>query len=172
MAGGIYNKALSNWATSMSGFRNKVSGRFSTITGGSKNTVNGRFGFAAGFSGKITSDYSATFSFDGDSCQVRDDYSFGVCATAMLIRDSGGTWNDVMDLFDSRARHLAAADEHTKSVAELAKAQDEHAKLDGHFDEMVEAVAKRADAVAGQLAGLDYDASLKQVEALLAGLSR
>merc|ERR1712196_362997 len=119
--GGMYNKVQSNYGTVLGGFRNKISARFSSALGGSKNTANGRFGVTMGYRSKVTGDFAAAFAVSGVSCEVRDDYSLGICAQQFTIRDSGGTINDVTELFDSRARHLADAAEFSKTVDSLSK---------------------------------------------------
>jgi len=108
----------------------------------------------------------------GEFCEVIDSMTLGICATQFVIRDSAGNVNDVMGLFDSRARHLEAVDTFSKDVTALQHTHSAHSKLDAEQETRVKSIVDRANGVALMFGTLDYDASLKQADELLAKLSR
>lgn len=122
---------------------------------------------------KVTGDYSGAIGLSDAACEVRSDNTLGVCTEGGLsIRDANGDWLDVLSLFDSRQRHLSADKLHETS-RNVAEVTDELTKRDAALDAKVSAFGKRAAAMASRVKDVDseYNAGLKQVEALLAKLS-
>lgn len=113
-------------------------------------------------------DFSGVIGATGEYCEVRDPQTLGVCAEQVLIRDAGDSVHDVVTLFDSTRRHLAATDGFEKVTSELDKQTDGFAKVDAEHQDWIDGVAKRANDVTARLRALDYDAVLSQVDALLA----
>ena len=54
----------------------------------------------------MSGDYSLALSATGEECETRTDNTLRACTDQFLIRDSDGEWNDVIGLWDARARHL------------------------------------------------------------------
>ena len=169
--GGNFNKVQSNYATILGGYRNKIDARFSAVAGGGKNTVNGRFAYAAGYRAKVTADYGAAFALTDDSCEARGLNVIAFCVNGFNVKDAGGKWQDVLGLFDSRARQLAEAEDHAKVSAELTTADATHAKVNGEQRELVDSFQKRTAESVERLSALSYEAALKQADALIARLS-
>merc|ERR1712167_35555 len=170
--GGTSNKAQSNYAVTIGGFRNKVDSRFSTTIGGSKNTVNGRFAVAAGYRTKITGDYSAAFGLSGDSCEARNNNQMAICADKFTIVNSDGDTLDVVELFESRERHLEENAQFAKDTEFLSQTDQMNVKKSQDHAAQVEALRKRTAAMLEQLSHTDYDALLKSADALIASAQK
>ena len=109
--------------------------------------------------------------FSGEFCEVRDASTLVVCSKSFRIRDSGGKWNELGDLFDRRDRDLEAVDSSASQIASLQKVADSYTKLDASQNEWAHSVVGRAGGIAAQLRVDEYDAALTKVDALLAKLS-
>ncbi len=113
-------------------------------------------------------DFGGVLGFSGEFCEVRDPNTLVVCSKSFRIRDSGGKWRELLDLFDRRDRDLEAVD---SQIVSLRKVADSNTKLDASQNEWAHSVVGRAGGIAAQLLADEYDAALTKVDALLAQLS-
>jgi len=104
--GGYSNHAFDNYAAVSGGFKHDAFARFSSVVGGARNTARGRFSTGAGYSADAMKDFTASFSFNGETCATRSANSISFCAKSFKFNDY-----ELLDLFDRRLAEEATPED-------------------------------------------------------------